>query len=87
MTEQTSVKRRRDWQALWSGVWGGASLIIIGYIFWQAWFTQPENERFSQRTLELLISYWPVILVLIGISLIGSGIIRWYEGGARERRQ
>jgi len=85
MTEQTSVKRRRDWQALWNGVWSGTSLIIIGYIFWQVWIALPENQRFSGRALELLISYWPVFLVLIGISMVGSGVIRWYEGGARER--
>jgi len=86
LTEQTSVKRKRDWQALWSGVWGGLSLIIIGYVFWQVWIALPEDQRFSRRALELLISYWPVFLVLIGVSMVGSGVIRWYEGEARERR-
>jgi len=86
MAEQSTVERRRDWQALWNGVWGELSLIIIGYVFWQVWITLPEDQRFSQRALELLISYWPVFLVLIGITMVGGGVIRWYEGEGRERR-
>ena len=86
MTEQSSVKRRKDWHALWSGVWGGLSLIIIGYVFWQAWTALPEDERFSRRAVELLVGYWPLFLVLIGVSVVGSGIIRWFEGETRERR-
>jgi len=83
MTEQPSAQRRRDWQALWSGFWGGLILIIIGYILWQVWVALPERERFSWRALEMLVSYWPILLVLIGVSFIGTGVIRWYEGKTR----
>lgn len=75
-----SVKRK-NWGALWSGVWGGIILIAFSYMLWQKLLERDISEpKFWQ---EFGQQFLPIFFVLIGILVIGSGIIQWYLGPSK----
>ena len=74
---------KRRWSALWSAVWQGILLIVVGYLLW---IITMKEEGFSLDVLWTLIQqYWPILLILVGIWVVGSGVIRWYTGEAEEK--
>jgi len=73
----------RRWSALWSAIWQGILLIVVGYLLW---IITMKEGGFSLNVLWILIQqYWPIFLILVGIWVVGSGVIRWYTGEVEEK--
>jgi uncharacterized integral membrane protein len=76
---QQQLRRRRRWAELWSAIWGGAILIILGY--WLMVFMQNKTAEELSRGATwqpFLTQFGPVFIILLGVLVIGHGLIQWY---------
>jgi uncharacterized integral membrane protein len=77
--QQQQSRHGRRWAQLWSAIWGGTILIILGY--WLLVFIQ--NKTAEELSLgatwqPFLTQFGPVFIILLGVLVIGHGLIQWY---------
>lgn len=69
MEREASVEetKRKRISAVWGTIMGGLILIFLGILFYLSTILGWEN-------------IWPLFLVLIGVLIIISGVVRYYSG-------